>query len=273
MLERDVTLESLESWLEYAEAHPDVYDIAASGLIAERIKLAGFTEPLTGRVVHGQDIDASHSNWREGLIANGISSRTRGVLALIAEETKDRNINDVLIYGTEAVTALALLLRGVFPRYLGSEYGLDERARDDLYPIPHQDLTALTLPSDMFDIVTTNEVLEHVPDLDAALEEIARVLKPGGVHIGTHPFMFDRNEGDLRAQLQGGALVHLKPPEFHGNPVDPEGGSLVFETPGWNILERARAAGFAEACMRFVASERNGYVTENTGVFVLFARK
>ncbi|WP_430450536.1 methyltransferase domain-containing protein [Rhodophyticola sp.] len=38
-----------------------------------------------------------------------------------------------------------------------------------------------------FDVVTSNQVFEHVPDLDTALREIARVLKPGGRLYFTFP--------------------------------------------------------------------------------------
>jgi SAM-dependent methyltransferase len=38
----------------------------------------------------------------------------------------------------------------------------------------------LDFPDDTFDVVTAIEVLEHVEELDQALEEIRRVLKPGG---------------------------------------------------------------------------------------------
>jgi len=39
---------------------------------------------------------------------------------------------------------------------------------------------AIPFPDHCFDVVILNEVLEHVPDQDAALREIHRVLKPGG---------------------------------------------------------------------------------------------
>ncbi len=38
----------------------------------------------------------------------------------------------------------------------------------------------MPFPSNHFDVVIVNEVLEHVPDQDGALREIWRVLKPGG---------------------------------------------------------------------------------------------
>lgn len=45
----------------------------------------------------------------------------------------------------------------------------------------------LDLPNDAFDTVTTIEVLEHVKDLDLTLNEIHRVLIPGGRFLVTTP--------------------------------------------------------------------------------------
>lgn len=39
---------------------------------------------------------------------------------------------------------------------------------------------SMPFPTEHFDVVIVNEVLEHIPDQDAALREIHRVLKPGG---------------------------------------------------------------------------------------------
>ncbi|MEL6519980.1 MAG: class I SAM-dependent methyltransferase [Pseudomonadota bacterium] len=42
------------------------------------------------------------------------------------------------------------------------------------------DATALDYPDNTFDAIICSEVLEHLPDYDAALREIRRVLKPDG---------------------------------------------------------------------------------------------
>ena len=42
------------------------------------------------------------------------------------------------------------------------------------------DMTSLPLGAAVFDLVTTGYGLRNVPDLDAAIDEIARVLRPGG---------------------------------------------------------------------------------------------
>src|SRR5436305_1719428 len=42
------------------------------------------------------------------------------------------------------------------------------------------DMAALPFPAASFDIVTTGYGLRNVPDLNAAIDEIARVLAPGG---------------------------------------------------------------------------------------------
>lgn len=46
---------------------------------------------------------------------------------------------------------------------------------------------ALPFPRASFDVVVCSEVLEHLPDDQAAIDEIARILKPGGRLILTTP--------------------------------------------------------------------------------------
>ena len=45
----------------------------------------------------------------------------------------------------------------------------------------------IPFPDDTFDLVMSNQVLEHVPDLNIVLSEIRRVLKPDGVCLSLFP--------------------------------------------------------------------------------------
>ncbi len=55
------------------------------------------------------------------------------------------------------------------------------------YRIVEGDLEAMPFDDEAFGAVVCTEVLEHVPHADAALNEIWRVLRPGGVLIGSVP--------------------------------------------------------------------------------------
>lgn len=269
----DERFESLDAWTAWARQNPVVFDSDAVNRLGRRILKRGFREPVSGRRPWSRRISDRHGDWADSLWAYGSSARARALLGAIEATLAGLAPTKVTLFATEALTPFADVLRDRFPRFVGSEFGETEEDRRALLPVLHQDLTALTLPSDAFDLVSTQHVLEHVPDLDRALGEIARVLKPGGWHVGTHPFRFSDETSDLRSVIRDGAVVHLKPPEHHVNPVAPERGSLVFETPGWDILSRSRAAGFTRAYMRFVASERHGYLSDNLGIFVLHAQK
>lgn len=64
----------------------------------------------------------------------------------------------------------------------------------DLYPdspdIERIDLAAIPHPSESFDLLICNHVLEHVHDDRRALSEIFRILKPGGYAILQTPYSF-----------------------------------------------------------------------------------
>ena len=50
-----------------------------------------------------------------------------------------------------------------------------------------EDALALTFPDDYFDLIISVEVLEHVGQPDVMMQEVSRVLKPGGIAILTFP--------------------------------------------------------------------------------------
>jgi len=63
-----------------------------------------------------------------------------------------------------------------------------ERVREALsrypgLPIQQTTGTALPYPDATFDIVLSFDVFEHIPDSDAHVEEVRRVLKPGGWYL------------------------------------------------------------------------------------------
>ena len=116
------------------------------------------------------------------------------------------------------------------------------------------DMCALPFPDASFDIVTTGYGLRNVPDLDAAIREIHRVLRPGGVLVSLD---FNRPASVVvRAiylsylRLVGGALgwvLHRDPDTYRYIPAS------IARYPGApGVVSRLEIAGFRQADWRRV---------------------
>jgi SAM-dependent methyltransferase len=129
------------------------------------------------------------------------------------------------------------------PQYIGSQFLPNVQSGETVGGVRCEDLEALSFPDASVDLHVTQDVLEHVFDPDAAFLEIARTLKPGGMHIFTTPLERGSEPTERRASLVNGRVVHHYAPEYHGNPVSPDG-ALVTMHWGYDITDHiARASG------------------------------
>lgn len=270
------SFDSRAAWLAWSAQAPDYGRVRAA--ILEHVGRNGFVEPLTGRRAPAGEVRILPQSLRESVSWREMNARKRALLHQFERELRARgwiDRRDLRILGAEGVTRAALVLRGLYPFFLGTEYLPEPADKARFFPVPHGDLQRLEFPDAVFDAFYSGDVFEHVPDLDAALAEILRVLRPGGLLVSSFPFLPSYATTERRARIgAGGEVEHLAPPEYHDNPAAPEKGSLVFSLPGWDILDKLRQLGAAEAYFTLVASARHGVVANGpAGVFILTAVK
>lgn len=104
--------------------------------------------------------------------------------------------------------------------YSGSQYFADVPRGGERNGVRSEDVEDLTFPDDSIDLFITQDVLEHVFRPDRALQEIHRVLRPGGMHVFTAPKHRGLDRSRQRAQLSAdGRVQHILNEEYHGNPI------------------------------------------------------
>lgn len=212
-------------------------------------------------------------NWRERLLCSscGLNNRMRLIVHLLKEQVPMRR--DATVYISEQTTELYRLLKShLFPRLIGSEYLGDRCERGaELDGIRNEDLCQLSFGDKSLDAVLTFDVLEHIPDYHAAVREIFRCLKPAGYLVMTVPFNLTSQATLIRAEIDAdGKVRHLLLPEYHGDPLNPNGGVLCFPTFGWDLLDMLRGEGFVEVQALDCWSSEFGYLGEP---LVFIARK
>ena len=222
-----------------------------------------------------QSVILRSKNHRESLIVGNLNSRQRPVLELVQSTTSQNLATRTRIHLHESVTPFALRIKGSYPYTLASEYLPDQESLKKKFPNPHVDICDSRLPDESFDLIVSQEVLEHVPNIDKAFVDMERILRSNGCLIASFPFRQNSLSSLKKAMIgSDGSLHHLMEPECHGNPVDPDGGSLVFEVPGWDVLDRLRNSGFETAAIHLVGSRTRGILSSNMfGVLVAVAKK
>ena len=140
---------------------------------------------------------------------------------------------DLIIHESSPGTQSSIHLKRNCRFYSDSQYFPDIKPGTEHNGFLCENLDALTFQDAKFDLFITSDVFEHIMNPDKAFSEVARVLKPGGMHIFTMPWYPKLKESRRRAEIdKRGEVRHLEEPIYHGNPVDSKG-SLV--TIDWGL--------------------------------------
>ncbi len=117
--------------------------------------------------------------------------------------------------------------------------------------IRHEDLQNTSFLDNTFDIVISSEVFEHIPDPYIAFAEVYRILKPGGAHVFTVPFVLSAQSDIIMSRLDRngtpvdgpGLPPHYVPPLFHLDPLRAKG-ILVLKIFGQEMITKVCLIGF-----------------------------
>ena len=140
------------------------------------------------------------------------------------------DISQVSAYEMSTYGATYEFLKGNCRLLQCSEYFPDAKPGEFIHGVRNEDVQQLSFPHESFDLITSNQVFEHVPDTGKALGECRRVLKTGGLLVFTVP-LYDTAKTEQVATIAGGepclafyAGISLEPE--HGAELRP--GVLAF---------------------------------------------
>lgn len=145
-----------------------------------------FTDPIDGKH-YRSFLPYGYENQRENVLAPGTLSLERHrLLWLYLKQETD--------FFTTPKKVLHFAPEQAFYKRFRRQKNLDYTTTDLESPLADvkADICNLPFETDSFDVILCNHVLEHIPDDTRAMQELYRVLKPGGMGIFQIPQELDR---------------------------------------------------------------------------------
>lgn len=112
--------------------------------------------------------------------------------------------------------------------YIALDYPATATALYGTRPDVHADARALPIATASIDVVVCLEVLEHVESPERALEEMHRVLKPGGIAMVSMPFLYPVHDAphDFQRWTSHGWVAQAGQAGFKVRRLEPVGHSI-----------------------------------------------
>lgn len=152
------------------------------------------------------------------------------------------NWKNLVIHESSPGNAASKFIQNECKKYIASQYYPDIPSGKMHNETLCENIENLSFENDSIDIHVTQDVLEHVFFPGKAFQEIARTLRPGGMHIFTVPLVLKNNPSRQCAFLSKDGFVNIEgEPRYHGSPVSSDG-SLVTWDWGYDICDHIALA-------------------------------
>ena len=172
----------------------------------------------------------------------------RGKYACLAGLCRDPLFRTIMIYEPGTSGAFRRYLQDL-PNYQQSSFYAENERHAATAQVPHESLEKLTFSPERFDLVLSSDILEHVRRPLLAIQEMYRILRPGGVNLFTVPLQEPlRTKTVWRVDTSGETDEFLLPKVYHGNGRG--GRSLVYADYGSDLLDMLRGVGYVTGFVR-----------------------
>ena len=220
------------------------------------------------------EFTAKYDWYRDHLLCSGCGSIPRErALALVLERRfpgwRDLSIHE----SSPGLRGISPKLRRECEGYVETQYFPDEPLGKTIRGFRNENLEVQTFGDGTFDVVVTQDVLEHVNEPEDVFAEIARTLKKDGAFVFTVPTYKQRVESVRRARHHAnGRTEHFADPEYHGNPIS-EAGSLVTFHYGYDLAELIGTWSDMDVEVVRFNDHRHGIIGEFTEVYIAAKRR
>lgn len=159
-------------------------------------------------------------------------------------------------------------LKANIPHVYESEYFEGARPGELIDGILNQNVENLSFEDSSLDLITSNQVFEHVHDDLKGFSECYRVLRSGGALIFSIP-LYDTAASEKLATVRNGKLEFLSAPEYHDSRRGGPNSALCFWRHSFNdIVQRVSSVGFSTSLVEIRFPPQ---LSEST--FVIYAHK
>jgi SAM-dependent methyltransferase len=157
-------------------------EAAGSSLVNEQLTEFGAVRPTTGKAYHVDPSRRELYSLRQARY-QALAFDIQRLAGEFADRGATLKLLDIGVGSGTSRRYLEAWPNSKFIEFCGADIRLRERFRPDGWSkIWIGDLTQgyPDIPSDTFDVVVCEQVLEHLPQLDVPLRTLARTLRPGG---------------------------------------------------------------------------------------------